>query len=262
MGMAVVRFLNLQAGINSMVNENTDDLLVGPEIDSNIQVMLQKELAPLFVDPYITQFTVSRYLMDRFASGNASVKGSSGFGWIAKKNNGEWKFVLKSQEAPTCSVLREYDVPNTFYSGYCWEEDGHTKRVWGTDLLFKEFFRSSFKYPVGYSQDERYKIVESKKTDDSNRKAIWTILKDDRVLFSISIYDLQYKDQILTDSGLNPSDLEDVKIGNALGKKISGKLIMLIWEKDLYLVESDFAAVGVDEYREYRTILNSLFFSP
>jgi len=86
-----------------------------------------KELEPVFKPGY---FSIKKY-DDNFAIGDGWYDGpGGGYWWMAKKINEQWKQIIKSQEDPFCSELEEYKVPDSFYDGKCYEDDGNTEREW------------------------------------------------------------------------------------------------------------------------------------
>lgn len=88
---------------------------------------IYNEFSSLFNDP--DSFWSIEKFEDNFAIGNYS-PGRSGYEWFAKKIDGNWIIIQKTQEGPNCSILKEYNVPDTFYHGECWEDDGRSRRTW------------------------------------------------------------------------------------------------------------------------------------
>lgn len=41
--------------------------------------------------------------------------GGGGFGWYALKQNGKWKIIEKTQNAPACSIMQEFNFPKSIY---------------------------------------------------------------------------------------------------------------------------------------------------
>ncbi|MFH1827018.1 MAG: hypothetical protein ABH812_01120 [bacterium] len=41
--------------------------------------------------------------------------GGGGYGWYAVKQNGKWKIVEKTQNAPACSIMQKFNFPKSIY---------------------------------------------------------------------------------------------------------------------------------------------------
>ena len=61
-----------------------------------------------------------------FANGVAGPTGEGGYWWIAKKINGRWQIIVKTQEAISCAQLEQQKVPESIYTDKCVTDDGYT----------------------------------------------------------------------------------------------------------------------------------------
>jgi len=125
----------LQPSVNSNTNQSTN-INQAEEIDQATQARLKEELALLFTDPFITSFTISRY-MDEFTTGNAGVRDSSGFWWIAKKIDGTWKIIFQGQENVSCSILKKNEVPLKFHPYNCFNDSG------SDEVLYSDYLKGN-----------------------------------------------------------------------------------------------------------------------
>jgi len=106
------------------VNQNTNTATTTSEIDPATRIKLEQELAPLFNDPSITSFKITKY-EDNFVMGTAGVENASGFVWIAKKSiNQGWELIFQGQDYMRCDLLLKHEAPLAIYAGYCVADNG------------------------------------------------------------------------------------------------------------------------------------------
>jgi len=92
---------------------------------SDADEKIYQEFKSLFSNGNV-YWSVDKY-DDNFAIGNYSPASGGGSNWYAKKVDNKWQIFLNTQEDPYCSILKKNNVPDTFYIGECWQDDGRTK---------------------------------------------------------------------------------------------------------------------------------------
>jgi hypothetical protein len=106
------------------VNANTNQDITTVEDDPK---MAEKAILDKYYPGRDDVYIGAQKVEDGFAIGFAKFKSGGGYEWYAKKQNEGWVVFLKTQENPFCSILRENEVPDSFYTGECWLEGGRSE---------------------------------------------------------------------------------------------------------------------------------------
>lgn len=111
-------------------NQNTNQPL-----NQNENINASKDIFPLLIgdkNPEEFTFNIAKN-EDVFSIGSINSINGGGSIWIAKKIYGNWNIIWQGQEYPLCKILEDNSVPNSIYSGKCFNNDG----VSSSDYILK-----------------------------------------------------------------------------------------------------------------------------